>query len=681
MSYSDNLKTTALAAAVVAASTTPALGYEYRQGDFSMQVDTTVSVGASWRASERNNENVGLLNTTLATGDPTASHRHGSSAADDGDLNWKKGSTFSEVAKITMDIEMNYLSYGAFVRGKAFYDHRIVNGDGVTDAPAYYQLPGVNGNELAPNQSSGRSADILDAFIWGDWYINNMPLNVRLGKQVISWGEGLLYANGINSINPVDVSALLAPGSEVKDALLPLNALSGSIGLTNAVTLEAFYLFEWRETELPECGTYFSLTDLVGPGCWGGFVPNGTEYNAPAAIGLPPASAITLPRVGDEEPDNGGEYGIAVRYFAESIETEFSLYYMNLHSRLPVISGHFPDVTQLGFTTLDEARETLTAPPGGLAGLNPADPSTWGNPLATSILLPYGDYFLDYVEDIPLLGASFSSTFDFGLPGGATAVSGEISIRKDQPFAREDGDSLAGAVGLMSLACADAPTPYDCYSQYGPGEFNQGYVEADYFQAEMVFIHFFDQVLGASRWTAVLDIAGSYLDLPSKREALLNSNYNATLNFPNLPSVAYTIPGHPVYGGPGESLFFPVTGFAYPAFIDAVSVSNSAVAPEDKYYPTSGAWGYKLRFAGEYNNVFAGVNLRPVISFSHDVYGTTPSPIANFLEDRKALGLSVEGVILNDYSVKVSYTDFYGAEPYNALADRDYYSLSATASF
>ncbi|HBO94454.1 MAG TPA: DUF1302 domain-containing protein, partial [Gammaproteobacteria bacterium] len=79
--------------------------------------------------------------------------------------------------------------------------------------------------------------------------------------------------------------------------------------------------------------------------------------------------------------------------------------------------------------------------------------------------------------------------------------------------------------------------------------------------------------------------------------------------------------------------------------------------------------------------VFAGINLKPTISFSHDVYGTTPSPITTFLEDRKALGMSLEGVYQNTYSVQVSYTDFYGAEPYNQLADRDYYSISAQASF
>ncbi|MEZ5506054.1 MAG: DUF1302 domain-containing protein [Gammaproteobacteria bacterium] len=659
----------------------PAFGLEYYNGDFRLQMDSTLSVGASWRADDVDYRGVGLANALAAqaAGDnPSGAHHyHGSSAADDSNLLWKQGSTFSELAKLVVDLEMTYRDYGAFIRGKAVYDHRIVNGDGVTDLPTYYWQD-ANGNNRLPNQSAGSSAEILDAFVWANWWVGEKPLNVRLGKQVISWGEGLLFANGINSINPVDVNALLAPGSEVKDALLPLNALSASFGISDALTLEGFVLLDWRETELPECGTFFSITDLVGAGCYAGFVPSGLESSHPDA------AAVTLPRGSDVEPDKDGQFGVAARYFAESIETEFSLYYTSLHSNLPVISGHTPYIEGTPLADLINFINAQGVPgrdydTGSLVDIrrflmtDPDSPALALGPLAGTARLQFGDYFVESPEDIQLIGASFSTTLDIGLPGGGTAISGEISMRKDQPFAREDGDALSGAVGLPSLACADAPVAYDCYSQYAPGEYNQGYITTDYYQAELVFIHFFDNILGASRWSAVLDIAGSYLDLPGKSTTLLNSSYNATLNHPWLPNVV-TVPGIPA---------FPFN-LPYPIFIQNVAwetLNSFTAAPEDDYFPTSGAWGYKLRFSGEYNNVFAGINLRPTLSFSHDVYGTTPSPIANFLEDRKALGLAVEAVYLNDYSVNIAYTDFFGAEPYNQLADRDYYSVSAQVSF
>jgi hypothetical protein len=670
MTMNKRFKVTALSAAIAAAGAVmPAYGYEYVQDDFRMQVDTTVSVGASWRASERDYRGVGNSNAAAAfavgKNPANTNHLHGTSSQDNSNLLWKEGSTFSEVAKITVDVEMNYKNYGAFIRGKAFYDHRIVNGDGVTDLPEYYRTD-ANGQNLDPNQSDGRSADILDAFVWGDWWIGDHPLNVRLGQQVISWGEGIFFANGINTINPIDVQALLAPGSELKDALIPLNALYGSFGVNENLTLEGFVLFDWEETKLPPCGTFFSTTDIIGDNCYGGFYPGGRDSNEPGA------TATLLMRGSDQEPDDSGQFGLAARYFVDSIETEFAFYYINYHSRLPVTSGYMPDPATSALaplfgwdenTTLAQARTAIQTN-GSLGTL-----STYG-------LFPTTEYFVEYPEDIQLFGVSFNTALDIGLPGGATSISGEFSMRKDQPFSQEDGSTLAGLAGLPSTSCGKE-YDYDCYARFEPGDYSQGYVQEDYYQAEIAFIHFFDRILGASRWTAILDIAGGYSDFANPDEYTLNSAYNATLNMTNRIPDSLVITGvfNPIFGGATQVPYDVLL-----AGLNAAGITDAAT-PESDYYPSHGAWGYKMRFSGEYNNVFAGINLRPTISFSHDVSGTTATPITTFLENRKALGLSVEGVYQNTYTMKLAYTDFYGAEPYNQLADRDFYSISASASF
>lgn len=672
MANHNPFKVTALAAAIAAAgAVSPAYAlFTYEEGDFKVQLDTTVSVGAAWRADDRDYRSVGDFNAAAAqaAGDNPSgqSHLHGTSSQDNSNLLWKKGSTYSEVVKVSADLEINYKNFGAFVRGKSYYDNRIVNGDGVTDLPAYYRQ-NANGDPLEPAQSQGAGGDILDAFVWGDFDLNGMPLNVRLGRQVISWGESVLFSNGINTINPIDVNAFLTPGSEVKDALIPLAAAYASLGVTENLSLEAFVLLEWKETELPACGTYFSTTDLAGPNCWGGFYAGGTDTSSGTSTApfTPYASeAVRLPRGDDLEPDDSGQFGLAARYFAESIETEFGLYYINYHSQAPLLSGYMP--TTPGNIPLATYR--------GLVIANPANPL---GPLGMTTALPNAEYVIEYPEDIQLFGASFNTTFDFGLPGGATSVSGEISMRKDQPFQLEDGDTIGGLIGLPAISCYDAPTPYDCYTKYEPGEYSAGYVQRDYFQAELAFIHFFDQVLGASRWTVLLDIAGSYMDLPSKDEYLLNSSYNATLNVPGIRD-------NLVSTGQLSVLFGGLPQVPYDIFMNQVwnILGSGSAYPEDSdYYPTSGAWGYKMRLTGDYANVFAGVNLRPTISFSHDVYGVTPGPITNFLQNRKALGLSLEAEYLNTYTMNIGYTDFYGAEPYNQLADRDFYSLSVSASF
>lgn len=655
-------KVTALAAAVASTTLLPLSGHAYETslGDVNVQIDTTLSVGFGWRASDIDYEGVGPANAAAAG--ESDSHRHSTGSQDNSNLLYKKGETFSELFKGTIDLDLTYRDYGAFFRGRFWYDHRIVNGKGGSDRPAFYP-----DDPLEPNPKLGRGGEMLDAFIWGDFYVQDMPLNMRLGNQVISWGEGVFFPNGINTINPVDVNALLAPGAAVKEALIPIKAFYASLGVNENLSIEAFYQFEWEETRLPGCGTFYSTTDLVGyKGCEGGFYSFGGDTGATVEVGgIPlPAETFRLPRGEDIEGDDDGQYGLAARYYLEALEMELAAYYIRYNSRLPMLSGRTPDTTfypglPAGITSLEQVRALLIA---GAPNPNSAF-------LIPATLLPYSEYNVEYPNDIQLFGLSANTTFDFGLPGGATSVSAEISVRQDQPFQIEDGVLLAGLVGFPSQICADASTPFDCYSSgaFEQDQYVAGYIREDYYQGEIAFIHFFDQILGANRWTTVLDIGFSYSDIPDKDEMLLNSSYNAALATPWFPA--------------------PITVGVPAALGGQLDLSDPAVAGligisyEDEYYPDKAAWGYKLRFSGEYANVFAGINMVPTISFSHDVAGTTPSPITNFLEDRKSIGLTAEFIYQNMYSVKIGYTDFFGAEPYNQLADRDSYTLSASVSF
>ncbi len=94
-------------------------------------------------------------------------------------------------------------------------------------------------------------------------------MHLRGGNQVINWGEGLFFQNGLNSINPVDLAALRRPGSQLKEALLPVPLLFANFGITDSLNLEVFYQLQWRETVLEGCGTYFASNDLIQDGCFG----------------------------------------------------------------------------------------------------------------------------------------------------------------------------------------------------------------------------------------------------------------------------------------------------------------------------------------------------------------------------------------------------------------------------
>ena len=94
---------------------------------------------------------------------------------------------------------------------------------------------------IRDSHKAGRDAQILDAYVYGNWDVGNMPVSGRLGKQVFNWGEGLFYRGGVNTTNPVDAAKFRLPGSEVKEVLVPVEALSFNIGLTDNLSMETFY--------------------------------------------------------------------------------------------------------------------------------------------------------------------------------------------------------------------------------------------------------------------------------------------------------------------------------------------------------------------------------------------------------------------------------------------------------
>lgn len=608
-----------LVASGVVVHSLPAMSLQViSQQDLTIAVDTTLTVGTSWRASAIDYNQVGSENA-IAAGHATH-HRHNSSAGDNANLRFKKDSVFSQVYKGVVDIQAEYKDHGAFLRGKYFYDDAIVKGDGGTDLPAYYPQDN-SGDPMEPRQEDGKGGEILDAFIWTNWNIFKKSVQVRAGKQVINWGEGVLFANGINTANPVDVSALLTPGAELKEALIPVKMLHFSLGITDSLRAEGFYQFEWEKTRLPPCGTFFNTTDLVGPGCSVGVYGFGRE---PGLQGFNPddpnQDVFRLARGADIRPDDGDEFGFSTKYYLDAIETEFGAYYVRYNSRLPIVGATAPPA---------DARIPF---PLGLPGR-----------LSTMTLNVF------YPEDIKLFGLSFNTNVDFGLPGGETAIAGEISYRRNQPFQIEDSVLLSGMIGLPSQLCHE--TGFDCDIKYPDQQFVDGSISGDFYQAEISFVHMFVQALGADRWVALLDVAYDHAGIPPKSTLLMNSAYNADL----VPSWSAISSDSPFY---------------------ALSTTH-----ESKYYPTPDSWGYKLRISGEYNNVLAGINLVPTVSFSQDVSGVTPDPVGNFLEDRKSLGLSLEANYLSNYKVEVGYTDYFGAEPYNQMNDRDFYSVSASAWF
>ena len=178
----------ALAAAVALGCRTQAQAVNVNLRPIEAQFGSSLSVGASWATRDGDKDFI----STASGG--TASSR----TSDDGRLNFKKGETFSKIFKGIHDLELKYGDTGVFVRGKYWYDFETKD-----ESRLFYDIDDHNRKEAA--QSSG--GEILDAFIYHNYAIGDLPGSVRVGKQVVSWGESTFIQNSINSINPIDAAA------------------------------------------------------------------------------------------------------------------------------------------------------------------------------------------------------------------------------------------------------------------------------------------------------------------------------------------------------------------------------------------------------------------------------------------------------------------------------------------
>ena len=165
--------------------------------------------------------------------------------SDDNRLNFDKGETFSKIFKGIHDLSLQYGDTGVFLRGKYWYDFELKD-----EHRDLYDIS--DDNRKVGSQSSG--VQLLDAFLYHNYSIGDKPGSVRVGKQVVSWGESTFIQNGINAINPIDVAAFRRPGAEIKEGLIPVNMLFLSQSLTENLGMEMFYQLEWDQTVLDNCG-------------------------------------------------------------------------------------------------------------------------------------------------------------------------------------------------------------------------------------------------------------------------------------------------------------------------------------------------------------------------------------------------------------------------------------------
>jgi len=661
----------------------------FEVGGFDVAFDSTFSYGQSVRVEDRDFDIIGKsnnpafdwtgynpsLNTIYSSQDVWAQPGSYSNNGDAGNLNFDSGDSFSKLLKGTHDLSISKDNYGLFTRFMYFYDFELMDGDRAYVNPTSGQGVDPCDDDDTKEQSC---ADIrlLDAYVWANFDLNdgNNPLSIRLGQQVVNWGESTLISHGIN-VNPVDIDRLKAPGAELKEAFIPVGMLWASLGITENITLEGFYQYQWHETRLPAAGTYFSTNDFAAENGYQQNVQLGFTSNpdidmafltdslnnlytnfaqVAAAQGIDPTSAegqallanmylahptkVALKGKGDNgktEPDDGGQYGLRLGVFLpEWNDTEVALYHVNYHSRRPLISGRVSNFSQAAI-----AQDLAMIATTEITDDNVAD------------LVAFSKAENDYPEDIKLYGLSFNTTI------GETAFAGEFTFRKDEPLQIDDVELLYTAMPEQ-LALAGIRPDFagisqmsfgDAISSVAAGEVAQGYIERDTSQIQFTATHLFGPSLGADSWAVVGEVGAVKIhDMPDYDEMRLNVSGTGRSG---------------VITGPGTTDYTTLQ----------LGLSNG---PEEKSFATASSWGYRLIAKGDYFNLYNGINFSPRFVFSHDVNGNTPDPMFLFIEDRKSLGVTMNFNYQNAWSLDVSYNSFWGGGDINTFSDRDYVSFN-----
>ncbi|MBP9218993.1 MAG: DUF1302 family protein [Sterolibacterium sp.] len=347
--------------------------------------------------------------------------------ADDGTNAVSKYGTISNRVSALMDFNLSKDDYRAFLRLNAFRDQVIYNNNaGIS--PGTYNLTGPR--HLYTQEArdyAGQRTRVLDAYVQGRWRVGaeGRPLFIKLGRQVVNWGEGLMFQGIGSSMNPNDQIKGQTPGVPAAEAFLPTEQIYGTLGVNEKLTLMAYKKWKFRPTEFAPVGTYWSADDLLGPG---GAFQGGFEWQALMGNMFPNIQNYGAYRLPDVGKKNGGQWGLGLKY-QWTDKLDLGLYHLRYTEN--VASAEF----YAGTTYWHLNRGMVSGRPGGeiVNGVKVPYDINAEILAALNYLTPFpNSYASRYMNDIKLTGASFSTLL------GDWQFAGEMAYRDGAPVMMGD---------------------------------------------------------------------------------------------------------------------------------------------------------------------------------------------------------------------------------------------------
>ena len=549
------------------------------------------------------------------------------------DLNFEKGHAVSTVLKGLIDFDVHNKNVGLFARAMAWHDFTLGHRSAAYGNFANGYASGVPLSDAGfPNAAKFEGIDLRDAYVYGNLAIGEQSrLDARLGRQVLSWGTAQFVAGGINSaINPVDLAAQLRPGALPQESKVPLGMLNVKLTVDKQWGVEGFLPYESRQTVLPGCGTFFDIASLLPHGCMLAGAISAPIANTPiSTIGsLTERSLLSngfyVHRNDDVNARKSGQFGLAIRYAAPALNTDFGAYAMNTHSTMPA------------FRVTVENVNGATLPAGLAGGL-----ARLSNPNGLR-------YATVYAENIRLFGASFDTRID-----PTARVFGEVAYRPNQPLSMNPNDLLngfllRGPASLLQLnkniLAIPASGTFDAFDRYGV-------INAS-FGASKVF----PKVLGAERVVLAAEVGVSHIS--------------------GLPDPSVMRYGRPLAYGTAPYLANGALTACSEAAPGLSGVPGKTCTTDG--FISKDAYGVRARIAATYANVVAGASLTPSLVVALDMHGYSYD--GTYSSGRRATRVGLRADWGKNYFADIQYTQFAGGN-YNLLADRSNVALAVGASF
>lgn len=540
------------------------------------------------------------------------------SNGDDGNLNYRSGDPFATYLKLTPELLMQFPERIKFMaRGTLLYD---------------FMATETARSSLSKDAKSQVARDyrLLDLWASKEFNIGEQTARIRVGNQVVSWGESIFALGGINQTNALDLQKLMVPGTQLKEAVIPAPMVSFSTGLGKGLNMEAYYQWEWNRNRVPPVGSYWSIADVYNKGKSPIFLDlANTNFGGPDnitqpsghfnvndfATGGPAATDTTLdiPFIGDRRPKGQGQFGVALHYKPEGLPVDIGLYVINYHDKMPVLL------------------------------YNAGAGAQW-----------------NFLEDRLLYGISAN------IPVGNWAMGWELSYRPKE----------AVALSSCGSRLADGTVDTNPFDQTGC----KGWTETDRYQTHLTGLLMLTpgdhgwllNLLGADSGFFLGEAVGVYMPGLKKSYATGGTRFNP---YTGLDEQTYQVPAA-----------------GYMPWMATTSDPTSSVPQTITGVGTKFSGGYTMDFNWTYDgSLIPGWQVTPGVTFFHAVVGDTPTMLYNYAEGAKSTNAYI---LFNmnpaTWQAGINYAKFFGgaggdgggsSKLRQPLTDRDFIGGFVTYNF